>query len=503
MKNKLYISIGLVIAIVLLANLISQDFFVRLDFTEDRTYTLNNATKDLLKDLKEPVTVKAYYSENLPPDIAKGRKDLKELLIEYGNLSKGMLVYEFINPGESESIEQEAMQAGIQPVMINVREKDQMKQQKAYLGAIVSMGERKEVIPLMQPGSALEYALSTAIKKLSVVDKPVIGLIQGHGEPSINEMIQAYGELQVLYNIEPLTLTDTTYIPDRIKTIAIVRPNDSIPMQHFAQFDNFLSRGGRVYVAFNRVEGDLQHASGSAKNTGLESWLSSKGLTVEDNFVTDASCAAVNVQQQQGGFSFMSQVQFPYIPVVNKFAKHPISGGLENVVFQFVSSMSFSGDTSIIFTPLLFSSDKSGSEKAPLYYDIQKQWTQAELPLKNQVLGAALEGKLAGGTQSKMVVIADGDFAIGGGGQQQQRLQPDNVNLMVNSIDWLSDESGLIGLRTKSTTSRPIEQMEDGSKTTLKWLNFLLPLLLVVGYGFFRFQAKRSQRLNRMEQNYN
>ena len=63
---------------------------------------------------------------------------------------------------------QEAAQSGVQPVMINVREKDQMKQQKAYLGAVVQMGDKSEAIPFMQPGAAMEYALSSSIKKLSV-----------------------------------------------------------------------------------------------------------------------------------------------------------------------------------------------------------------------------------------------------------------------------------------------------------------------------------------------
>ncbi len=71
------------------------------------------------------------------------------------------------------------MQNGIQPLMINVREKDQVKQQKAFMGAIVSMGKDMEKIPFFQPGASMEYSLSTAIKKLSVVDKPSIGYYSG------------------------------------------------------------------------------------------------------------------------------------------------------------------------------------------------------------------------------------------------------------------------------------------------------------------------------------
>ncbi len=502
MKNRLYISILLVIAIVLILNLISQDFFIRLDFTEDNQYTLSKATKDILKNLPEPVTVKAYYSENLPPDVAKGKKDMKELLIEYNSLSKGNLVYEFVNPNQDEKSERDAMQAGVQPVMINVREKDQMKQQKAFMGLVVSIGERKETIPFVQPGGPIEYTLSTAIKKVSIENKPTVGLLQGHGEPGIGEIPQAYQELTVLYNVEPLTLTDSTVIPERVKTILILRPQDSIKVSHLNQLDGFLAKGGKILVAMSRVKADLQNGYGSVKNTGLESWLKSKGIIVEDNVVVDAKCASVQVQQQQGAFRFVTSMQFPYIPVVSKFSSHPIGSGLEAVVMQFPSSIEYSGDSTIKYTPIAFSSEKSGTEKAPIYFNIQRQWTIKDFPRSNIPLAGLFEGKLAGSSISKMVVIGNGDFAINGSGERAQQLQPDNVNFLVNSIDWLSDDTGLISLRTKGVTSRPLDEISDGRKAFLKWLNFLLPILLILGYGFFRSQVNRNKRIKRMEESY-
>ena len=86
--------------------------------------------------------------------------------------------------------------------------------------------------------------------------------------------------------------------------------------------------------------------------------------------------------------------------------------------------------------------------------------------------------------------------------QQQQQINPDNVNLMVNSIDWLSDETGLIDLRSKGAKLRPLDQIEDGKKTFLKYLNFLLPILIIVGYGIYRMNRNRNIRLKRMEAHY-
>ncbi|MFM7856895.1 MAG: hypothetical protein ACKO96_34455, partial [Flammeovirgaceae bacterium] len=112
------------------------------------------------------------------------------------------------------------------------------------------------------------------------------------------------------------------------------------------------------------------------------------------------------------------------------------------------------------------------------------------------------KGKLSTNGRTKMVVIGDGDFVVNGAGQQPRRLQPDNVNLLSNAIDWLSDDTGLISLRTKGVTSRPIDELEDSTKAILKYGNFLLPILLVIGYGVLRSQQNRIKRFKRMSENY-
>jgi gliding-associated putative ABC transporter substrate-binding component GldG len=500
--KKLYTTTALIIAIIIAVNLLSNEFHLRLDLTDEKQYTLSQATTDILKGLEEPITVKAYFSKDLPANVAKTRQDFQELLIEYSNRADGMIQYEFINPNEKESIENEAAQNGIRPVMISVREKDQMKQQKAFLGATIALGEKTEVIPFIQPGSAMEYELTTAIKKISVDQKPSVGFLQGHGEAPIAEMQQLTTQLNVLYTALDVTLTDTTDIPATMKTLAIVRPTDTIPPVHLAKLDAFLARGGRIAIAMNTVTGNLQNAFGSAIYTGLESWLATKGVEVQSNFVADAKCGSVTVQQNQGFFTMQSQVALPFLPIVGKFADHPITKGLETVIFEFASTIQYKGDSTKKFTPILFTSDKSNSLPAPQYFDIQKQWAEADLPLQNLVMGVAVEGKLSGGTDSKIVVIADGDFPINGAGQQPRQQQPDNINLLSNSIDWLSDDTGLIALRTKGVTSRPIDELEDSTKTILKYTNFLLPILLVIGYGIVRSQRNRIRRFKRMSENY-
>jgi ABC-type uncharacterized transport system involved in gliding motility auxiliary subunit len=193
------------------------------------------------------------------------------------------------------------------------------------------------------------------------------------------------------------------------------------------------------------------------------------------------------------------------LPIVTNFAKdNPVTAGLESVMFPFVSSIDYSkADSAIKVTPLLRSSKVSGTQTPPIYFDVMKKWKRSDFKESGLVLGVALEGKLLGGKTTRMIVFGDGDFVVNGSGRQAQKLQEDNINLMANAIDWLSDDTGLIALRTKVITSRPIDAtISDATKTVLKYVNFLLPILLVIIYGVFRFQTKKKVREKLMAINY-
>ncbi len=495
MKNGL--SIALVAGIVLIANVLSQQLFFRLDLTQGGQYTLSRATRNILRDLDDPVLVKAYFSKDLPAHIAKTRKDFQEMLIEYANLSRGYVDFEFVNPNEDQTIEQEALQLGIAPVMINVREKDQMTQQKAFLGAVIKLGDQQEVLPFVQPGGAMEYALTTSIKKLAVLDKPSVGMLQGHGEPGMQELSQVYQSLSILYQVEPIDLTTTAAIEPRFRAVALVNPRDSFSDFELDKLDAFLANGGRLLVAFDRVEGDLNTAMGSGLNMGLADWLARKGIIVEESFVIDMLCGQVSVQQRAGFLTFSNQISFPYLPLVQSFPEHPITEGLNQVILQFASPIRYVGDTTLRFTPLITSSDKSGTARVPVYFDIQREWSQVDFPQRHLVMGAIVEGRFSTGpAEGKLVVFSDGNFAVSG----QRGQNPDNVSLLVNSIDWLSDDTGLVQLRTKGVATRPIKDVEDTTRSLIKYLNFLLPILLILLYGFIRSQRSKQVRLQRMQE---
>jgi gliding motility-associatede transport system auxiliary component len=502
-KQKIITSLLLLAGILIVLNFLANKFFLRLDFTEGGQYTLSDATKNILDSLNEPVTVTAYFSENLPPDIARVKSDFKDLLTEYNSVSGGKIAYQFINPNEDQKTEMEAQQNGIRPVVINVRDKDQMKQQKAYLGALLQYGEKKEVIPLIQPGAAMEYDLSSNIKKMTVKEKTLVGFLQGNGEPSMKAIPQLSQQLSVIYDVKPVTLNDTTDIPANLKTLVIMAPKDTIPPSTFSKLDKFLSKGGRILAAVNRVEGDFTTAQGKSVSTGLADWLNKKGIKVDNDFIIDVNSGNVMVRQNQGMFMMNTPVKFPYLPIIAKFDKHPITTGIEQVLMPFASPVSVSpSDTSLHSVNLAYTSDKTGLEKPPVYFDVMKNWTRADFPKSSLSVAVAVDGTIDG-AKTKMVVFGDGDFAVNGEGQNQQKLQDDNVSLMTNAIDWLSDDTGLITLRTKGVKSHPLDpDIEEGTKTFVKYLNFLLPILLIIIYGVIRYRIRKSKRNKWMSENY-
>lgn len=501
-RSQFYKTLLLILGILVLFAVLTSRYYSRLDITADKRYTLSSATKAILKDLEEPVTITAYFSGDLPPSLDAVRKDFRDMLSEYENASDGMIVYEFLDPLEDEEIEAKANREGVPTADVGFESKEESKytRQKAFMGAVVQVGEETEVLPLISTIIGMEYSLTTAVKKLTATEKPAVGFLQGHGEVALQQMPHVMQSLGILYEVQPVTLTDSTHELNRFNTLAIVGPKDSLPESHLQQIANFAGRGGKILIALNHVTADLNSSMNSTQvNTGLETWLNSFGIRVQNNLILDANCQVISYGVPHGGFTEIRQAMFPYIFVVQKFGEHEITNGLEQVSFQFASGVNFTGDSSLHFTPLLFSSEKSTTEAAHTYFNIERQWTEADFPVKNLVIGGAVEGSFSGGVPTRMVVIGDADFPVS---DQRQQPNPDNINLFANSIDWLSDETGLVALRTKGATARPIEDIEDSKKTFLKLLNFILPIMLVILIGIFRFQMNRIKRLKRREEGY-
>ena len=86
-----------------------------------------------------------------------------------------------------------------------------------------------------------------------------------------------------------------------------------------------------------------------------------------------------------------------------------------------------------------------------------------------------------------------------GTGQEAQMMPEDNINLVANAVDYLADDTGLLTLRTKSITNRPLDNVDESTKMMIKYFNVFAPILLVIFYGLFRMQRRKKQRRNWLE----
>ncbi|TNE72473.1 hypothetical protein EP331_07120 [bacterium] len=508
-KREGLIQIGLILGILICLNYLADSFIVRLDLTDDKRYTLSEASEDIAKSVMNPITVEGYFSEGLPPQLSEVQRQFRDFLDEYRAYSGGNIEYTFLNPSENEQVEQQTQQKGIQPILIDVRERDQVSQKRAYLGAIFKYGEKQEVIPYIQPGAAMEYTISSTIKRLTAQLKPTIGLLDAGGSATLQEMPQLAQVLSQQYEIETLSGLDTTDVPANIEVVLVVRPTQELSTNVLKALDQHLMRGGKLVYAINRVNTNIQAGQASVLNTGIENLLAAYKTPINGDLLRDVNANSIGVRQQRGMIQFVNQVRYPYLPLISNFGEHPISSGLETVILNFTSTIDLTlADTTIKVTGLAFSSDRSGTARG--FFDINpfQEWQESQFNERHLPVAALVEGQfnsafadndsvfvpMKRSSKTAYVVIGDGDLVVNGSGEQAQMMPEDNINLVANAVDYLADDTGLLTLRTKGITNRPLEQIEEGTKTTIKYANVFVPILLVIVYGLFRMQRRKAQR---------
>lgn len=513
-KKEAWIQVALLIGIIILVNVLVSSFFWQMDFTDDQIYTLSKPSEQIAQSIKEPVTVTAYFSDQLPPQLKRVRDLFKSFLEEFSSYSHGNIEYKFVNPGSNPEAEQQAQQNGVQPVLLDVRQRDQVSQKKVYLGAVFQYQGHSQTLPVIRPGAGLEFDIASTIRKLTVNKKPKIGLLQGSGEPSQRDLGDLMKELNQEYNVINVGGLDTAQVSPDIKVLLIIHPTQKVSSHALQAIDQYIMAGGKVVFAIDRVRVDLQRGMADDLDTGIEKLLTDYHIPVKENLVRDANSSSINVRRQSGGFSFINQVQYPYIPDITHFAANPITKGLESVTLPFASSIDTSKVDSLQHVVVLaHTSTQSGTSSG--YYNIDpfQKWSRDDFVDSNLPVAVLVKGtfpsayaksdsvhlRLKKSVATSMVVIGDGNFIDNNGVLGQQQLPDDNINLMVNSVDWLADDTGLMALRTKGITDRPLAVIADSTKTVLKYINVFLPIIIVIGYGGFRYQRKKARRRRWME----
>lgn len=483
-------------AILAVVNLIGLNWFARIDMTDDEVYSLSDASIELVRNLDDPVTIKAFFTKDLPAPYAANRRFLQDKLDEYRAFGGRNVQYDFIDPSDSDEFRAEAERYRIPAVQIQVVENDNLQIKNAYMGVAIQYQDERETIGVVQELSNLEYDITTAIRKMQRDRLPIVGFLQGHGEPDPTQaMPRLMDELRKRLDVRSVTI-DSTSFSTKPDILIVVAPTDSIPDDHLRTIDRFMQEEGKAAFFVNRVNADLQQGFGMVQDTGLEGLLASYGATINPDLVMDRQSSAINVQRQAGFFRVLEAVQYPFLPIVTSFSENAMVRRLGELRLFFASSIDTAGvPAGVSAEPLAFSTPASALQTG--FFMLQPQaLPERELSDGPFTLAAAYSGQFPSpyghprtAAESRMVVVGDGDFV----NETFAGPIPSSIELVLNAVDWLVIDDDILAIRAKKIDPRPLDPIEDGLKAPIKYFTLLFPPFLVVLVGVFRWRRRKIE----------
>ncbi|MEL1231515.1 MAG: GldG family protein, partial [Candidatus Neomarinimicrobiota bacterium] len=222
-KNSFIVFVGGLLVGLILLNLISRDNFHRFDLTDNKKFSLSPSSKTIVSKLDDRLTIKVYFSDDLPSELGNTRRFLQDILEEYQALSDDVSFF-FHAPESDSELEEQARKDGIQPVQMQALENDQMVVKKVYLGMVLLFENKKEIIPLIQSTAGLEYMISTKIKSLINIDKKTIGLmaLDDEEQPKTDNLTSQLNQHYNFRSVDP-----KTDIPENIDVLLVSGGVDS------------------------------------------------------------------------------------------------------------------------------------------------------------------------------------------------------------------------------------------------------------------------------------
>jgi len=524
-KKQFILYLILLAVILVVFNMVSRTLFVRFDLTENNIYSLSNSSKRVIEKLDDRMLAKVYFSKDLPGQLANSRRYLQDLLEEYEAYSKGNFHFEFITPDENEEARNEARNYGIPPMQAQVIENDKLEIKNIYMGLVLLYNDKKETLPVIQTSDGLEYNLTAAIKKLAQAEMKTVGIVSSDNQSiSTNKLQQLLGQT---YNVRTVALD--TEIPLDINTVLMNGFADTIGTDQLYNLDQYLMRGGQLFIGQARQVAHLQEGYASEIKSNIFDYLEHYGLKIGKDMLIDKQCGQISIQQRHGFFNFTNSVNYPAFLRIHNFNKdNLIVRNLEQVRIFFVNEVS-PADSTVNYTSLMSTSDKTGAIAPGMVpqmtpygqysmiegYNISPHIPSSQMnnpamasfPLTSKSIAALAEGPfrsyfaenpdynqkdkfLSLSENARILLVADNELF----NDNRAAGIPENKDFILNSIDFLSGDQELVEIRSRTVTARPLKQLADGSRRFWKWLNIFLPALLVIIFGLLHWRKNAAKR---------
>ena len=376
-NSKAWLPIVLLLLIAI--NWAASQWHSRIDFTNEKRFTLSAATKKILKKIDEPIIVDVFLKGNYPSGFKKLASSTADLLQEFKEIAGNKLHYNFISPeeivaGTDVKYGDTLSAMGLIPINLTSQLKEGQQQQFVYPVALIHYKDRIVPIKIYQgktplinfqelnsAEALLEYKMADAIAKIMQKEKPVVAYLTGNGEPTGNNVYDLVeNTLKTEYKLFTFDPNTQPLIPEEFKVVIIVKPTQGFSDEAKFKLDQYVMAGGKILMFVDRLDAEMDSLQikneviAYDRNLKLSDLLFRYGVRINADLVMDLQCDYLPFDVNGNGQ--FELLPWNYFPVFESKSNHPVNKNLGFVSGKFVNSIDTLEAEGISKTILLSSS---------------------------------------------------------------------------------------------------------------------------------------------------
>jgi gliding-associated putative ABC transporter substrate-binding component GldG len=554
-SSRSWIRFAITAAAIILAASALGFVRLRFDLTEDKRFTLAQPTKKILDGIENDIYIQVYLDGEMPIPLKRLKRSVQEMLEEFRIASGRHIDYEFINPAETKDSKQRnelyasLYNKGLNPVNIQAGDEEGGSSQKMiFPGMIVNYNGAEVPLNFLENNQSasyeqnllhsmegLEYEMIQTIATITSDTVYKVAFLEGQGELREIEVADITMNLAKYFTVDRGTIGGKSGVLDNYSAVIVAGPVKEFSEADKLVIDQYIMNGGKVLWLYDEVSVNADslingETVGLYHPLNIEDQLFRYGARVNPVIVQDMDCmiqrfsVITGPEQKQ-----IVPAPWVYYPLLAPSQHNPITRNLNKVLGRFVNTIDTVGlDPSIKKSVLLSTSAYSRTILPPMVIRLKEadetpdhnMFTKSNLPVAVLLEGAftsAFKNRMTAnlvndpgfkvrtsGTRTKMIVVADGDIIRNevhrsGSTETPYRLGQDqytgqmfgNRDFLINCMNYLVDNNGLMDLRSREMKLRLLNKQEVKAKRT-EWqlINILLPIAIVIIagilYSFFR-----------------
>ena len=518
---------------------------VRWDLTDDKHYSLSEASKTLLRATDAPIEVSLLLDGDLNAGFRRLKKATEETIEEMG-------VYADVVKVKGEGLKVKGDSLGLSPIIIHEREQNgKTAQTTVYPYALMSYKGKRAVVTLLKNTRGLsgeenlnasmeqlEFAFMEALHLLTQNETPRVAILEGHGEPDEAHTYDLMSALSKYFAVDRGAIASDSidaHVLDGYQAILILAPQTAFTDAERFVIDQYIMRGGAVLWALNgvRLSEEILQKDGFTPiiplDLGLTDLLFRYGVRINPALVQDVQCLPipVNVSSDAEHPNFQP-MPWTYAPLLLTSQGSPITKDMGQVMSTFVSPIDAVGGEDGIEKRILLATSTASrvtatpgevnlSDMNPDMSEFKYQYVPVAVSLEGTFTSAYAhrmvpEGVLTDepirktGVPTRQVVIASGSIVINElqknqalpmGYDRYSGMQFSNRDMVVNAVLWLTDAEGLIALREKDIALRLLnDKRAHDERMKIQLISTISPvaILALIGGIVFVIRKRRYEK---------